>query len=741
MRKRSFFYSLFLLAALFVLSANALIAQDSLKLTLDNMNDPSLRQAFSVPRTWWLDENTAIIYDTRKPMSERVLERLDPATGKRTPMLDQQKADENFKKLFPEGKAPRLSPVPNAFTGSGKYGLYLVDGDIFVLDIPTATFIRITETKEEEECVRFSPDASRLGFVRGHDLYVYDIGNRKESRLTNDGSETILNGTLSWVYWEEIFGRDDVGYWWSRDSKSIAYLRTDESNVSLQHYVNIEPWTPTVTTQRYPKVGEKNPAVRLGIVELGSAKIAWASIDTSAYEYIIRVDWLPDNERVCVRTNNRFQTEMDLYFVNRRSGMAQHILKDADEGWINISEDLYFLKDGKHFIMSSERDGFDHLYRFSMDGKLVNQITKGEWAIRSSGGPFWIHKAVTGIDEENGWVYFTALEKSPLEKHLYRIKMDGSKMKRLTDEEGTHSISMSPDTRYYFDRYSNISTPPSLGLYESSGSKKLMLAEPDPAGLKKYNIQYAELIHIPARDGFMVPASVTRPKHLDANKKYPVIVSVYGGPSAPQVSNSFSYGAIWENVLLNNGYISMTIDNRAATAISKKLENLVVRNSPGEVELNDLVDAVRWMKQQPYIDPDRFGITGWSGGGTNTILAMTRSKEFKAGLAGAGVTDFRFYDTKWGEALMKTEKENLEGYKRCSLLQYAKDLHGKLLIVHGTNDDNVHIQNTWRFVNELIKANKLFELMIYPMRKHGVGDPAGRIHLNNVTLDFWKRNL
>jgi dipeptidyl-peptidase-4 len=712
------------------------------KLTLETMNDPSLFQAFGLPRTWWLEDNTAVIYDTRKPGTETTLEKLDPATGKRSPMLDRAIANENFNKMFPEGQTPRLSPVPNAISRSGKYGYYLIRGDIFVIDIAAGTFIRATETPEAEKCVNFSPDGNKIAFVRETNLYVYDIENKKEIRLTSDGTKTLLNGTLSWVYWEEIFGRNDIGYWWSGDSKAIAYLQSDESQVSEQHYVDITPWTPTVTTQRYPKVGEKNPIVNLGIIEVGSDKTTWTAIDQSSYEYIIRVNWLPDNKNVSVRTLNRLQTELDLYFVDRNNGKAQHILKDTNEGWINESDDLYFLKDGKHFIMSSERDGYEHLYRFTIDGKLVNQITKGEWAIRSSGGgAYWVRQAVTGIDEKDGWVYFTALEKSSIEKHLYRIKIDGTKMERLTVEDGTHGISMSPNAKFYFDRYSNISIPSSLALYDAKGKKKLSIAEPNYAGFKTYNAQFPELFTIPARDGFKLPASITKPKDFNPNKKYPIIFYVYGGPSAPQVANAFSYDAIWENVLLNNGFLCMKIDNRASTAISKKLENLIVKKTPGEVELNDLVDAVQWMKKQSYIDPERVGIWGWSGGGTYTVLALTRSKEFRAGIAGGAVTDFRFYDTKWGEALMKTEKENLKGFDEVSLIKYAKDLHGKLLLIHGTHDDNVHIQNIWRFINELINANKLFELMVYPMRGHGVGDPNGRVHLNNLMLDFWKRNL
>lgn len=729
------------LIMLLLFVALALVAQERKPLTLEAMYDPALFQGFSVPRTWWLSDNNALIFDTRKPPEGRMLERLDPATGTRTPAYDHRKASEAIRSMFPQGNAPMLSPFPNAITNDGKRGYYLLSGDIFIVELATASVTRVTETQEAEKSVNFSPDGMKIAFVRNNDLYSYDLQTKKETRLTSDGSETILNGTLSWVYWEEIFGRQDIGYWWSPDSRTIAFLRTDESGVSVQHYVDISPWTPTVTKQRYPKVGEKNPEVRVGIVDAAGGAVVWAGIDQNAYEYIVRVDWLPTSKQVCVRTNNRLQTELDFYFVDRTTGSAKFILKDTNEGWINISDDLYFTSDGKYFIISSERDGYAHLYRYTMEGKLVNQITKGPWALSSSGPVFWVRKAIAGIDERSGWIYLTALEKSSVEKHLYKVKMNGSGFQRLSKEDGTHIISMSPNARYYFDRYSNISTPPSLTLHDASGAKKLTLAEPDFGGLKNYDVHYPELLTVPARDGFLLPASITKPKTIEPGKKYAVIVSVYGGPSAPTVANAFSGSVIWENVLINNGYIVFKVDNRAATGISKKLENLFLYRTPGEVELNDLVDAVRWLKKQPYVDPERFGVTGWSGGGTNTILAMTRSQEFKAGIAGAGVTDFRFYDTKWGEAMMKTEKENKDGYEQVSLLKYAKDLHGKLLIVHGTHDDNVHIQNTWRFIDELIKANKLFELMVYPMRGHGVGDPAGRRHLDNVTLDFWKRNL
>lgn len=714
-------------------------AQSPAKITLDNMTDPALGKAFQVPATWWLQDNTVLILDTLSPGNPGIMQRLDPATGKRTPYYDYKKARQAITSL--RGEETQLRAAPEGMTESGKYGYYLIADDIFVVELPTAAVIRVTNTPEKEKSPGFSPDGNRLAFVRSNDLYVFDIPARKETRLTFDGNDSLLNGTVSWVYWEEIFGRRDIGYWWSADSRTLAFLQTDESGVSIQHYVDITPWTPTVTTQRYPKVGQKNPVVRLGIIDIPSGKTQWAALDKNAYEYIVRVDWLPTGNRMMVRTLNRLQTELDFYYVDRTTGAATYIMKDTNEGWINMSDDLYFTKDGKYFITSSERDGYEHLYRFTMDGKLANQITKGNWRLSSSATAFWVKQAIAGVDEKKGWIYFGSLEKSSLEKHLYRINMDGTGMKRLTEETGTHMISMSPNTQYYFDRFSSVTTLPSLSLYATGGKKLQTLRAPDMAITKQYEMAFPELASAPARDGFDLPVSVLKPKQLEAGKKYPVVILVYGGPSAPSVSNSAAASLLWENVLLSNGFLFARIDNRASTARSKTLENLLLYRTPNDVELNDHVDAARWIKKLPYVDPDRIGIYGWSGGGTHTILAMTRSKEFKAGIAGAGVTDFRFYDTKWAEAMMKTEKENLAGFEGSSLLQFAKDLHGRLMLIHGTHDDNVHPENTWRFVDELVKADKLVEMMIYPMKGHGISDKVTVRHRYKTMLDFWKRNL
>ena len=728
-----------LILSYILFTAHLLLAQEKEQITIEWIYSDKSRELTAVPKFVWLNDNTAILYDVRKPEEERTFEILDPASAKRKSILDMTDAVNSFKSFIGKEDSTFILQWPISFDGDGKRALYLFKDDIYLLDLAESKFHRVTDTEEKEKSANFSPDGKMLAFVRANDLYVYDIKTKKEQRLTTDGSETTLNGTLSWVYWEEIFGRRDIGYWWSDDSKSIAYLQTDESPVAVMHYVDFKPQVPRVIKQRYPKTGTANPIVKIGIMELEDTETTW--IDLPDYEYLARVKWLPDNKRLVVQTMNRAQTALDMYFVDRSTGKSKHIMKEADEAWVNINDDLYFLKNGKHFIWQSERDGYAHLYRFDMKGKLVNQITKGKWALRSSGGVFWLRKSVSAIDEKNGLVYFTALEKSSVERHLYRIKFDGSGMKRMTPKDGTHRLTFSPNSKYYFDSFSNVSTPTSLSLYENSGRIKKVLAGARTEMAAKLDIQIAELFTIPTSDGFAMPAEILKPKDFGPNKKYPIIYHIYAGPSAPTVFNAWTTARYWDQILLRNGYLVVRFDHRAATAISKKLENRLVNMMSGPIELKDIVDGVKWLKSQPYVDADRFGIWGWSGGGSFTLNAMTNSKEFKAGISVAPVTDWHYYDTKWGEFALKRPQDNPEGYEKTSYLKSAKNLHGRLLLVHGTYDDNVHPQNSWAFIEELIQNNIQFDMMFYPMRKHGISDRPARKHLFTKMVEFWKQNL
>jgi dipeptidyl-peptidase-4 len=710
------------------------------QLTLEWIYGPEGRTVASVPATAWLDDGTLVIMDNRKPARERTIENLSPANGQRQSIVDPVRALANLKSAV-DGISPEELPWPLAFDGSGRQALYIFKGDVFVLEFASARFRRLTSTAAEETSASFSPNGRRVAYVRDNDLYFFDLDTGRETRITRDGSETLLNGTLSWVYWEEVFGRRDIGYWWAPDSQAIAYLQSDDSQVDLSYFVDIVPFSPRVIRQRYARAGRANPRVRLGIAELEDTRTTWVPITDKPFEYIVRAKWLPDGRRLSLETMPRLQTELSLYFADRKTGAATRILTERDPGWVNMTDDLYFFNDGQHFLWPSERDGYMHLYRYRMDGTLANQVTKGQWALASAGGiAFWVRQTLVGVDEKNDWIYFTALERSSIERQLYRVHADGSGFMRISKEQGTHRISMSPTTRYFLDTYSDIRTLPSLRLHASDGPALQVLAGSRPQLIAPYDIQFPEIITIAADDGFFMPAQIHKPKTFRPDRRFPVIMFVYGGPAAPQVSDSWQRDTLWNQMLVDAGYVVVKVDNRSATAISKKLENTVLKHL-GEAETPDLVAAARWLKKQTWVDAERVGVWGWSYGGWMTLNLMTRSQEFKAGISVAPVCDWRYYDSKWTEGAMRAPQENPEGYESTSVIPRAKDLHGHLLIVYGSYDDNVHPYNELAFIDALVAAGKKFEMMTYPMRKHGITDDAATLHLYQLMMDFWKANL
>ena len=714
---------------------------DDNRITVEWIYSDTAKAIATVPKYQWLDDNTAILFDTRLEKKERTFLKLDPQTQSELgPAVDREKALASLQEYLGKEDSTEYLEWPLSFDPYGNYAVYLYKKDIFLLDLAASEFRRVTQTETAEKAPRFSPDGSRLAFVRENDLYIYDLAANREKRLTSDGSDTILNGTVSWVYWEEIFGRRDIGYWWSEDSRALVFLQTDESAVTKMHYVDFKPAVPRLITQRYPKAGTDNPVVKVGLMEIDSPQIKWIKLEP--YEYICRVKWHQDNQWFSVQTMNRAQTELNLFYIDRNTGKnLGKVLTETDTGWVNINDDLYFLESG-NFLWQSERDGYAHLYQFNKNGSLVGQVTKGSWALRSSGGPFWLRQSVVNIDEEHSQVYFTSLEKSSIERHLYRIGLDGSGLQRITREEGVHKVSFSPDGKYYFDTYSNINTLPTLALYSRGGERLTMIAEPRPELLEELQLQTPELFTIPTTDGFLMPAQILKPKDFNPGKKYPLIFNIYGGPSAPTVFNRWQgLSLFFDNMLLNRGYLVVKFDHRSATAISKKLENRLLKMASGPREIVDIVDGIRWLKSQPYVDPNRVGIWGWSGGGSFTLNSMTNTREFKAGISVAPVTDWHYYDTKWAEFTMKRPQDNPEGYEKTSFVKTAKNLHGRLLLVHGTYDDNVHPQNSWHFIDELVKENIMFDMMFYPMRKHGIADDPAKIHLYNKMLEFWQEYL
>ena len=709
------------------------------KVTLQTLFDMKIYSQLSVPQHAWLNNGKVILLDGRVPREKQTLEWYDLQTGKRTPVFEAERFRTVLKEVAGES-APESVYWPDALDLNGNAAAYLLGGDIYVIDLAAMSAKRLTKTDSEEDSIAFSPDGQWLGFIRDNELYAVDWKSGTEKRLTWGATKDLLNGALSWVYWEEIYDHTSVPYAWSPDSKAIAYLQTDDSPVSISTFVNFQPQTQGVVRQRYPKAGQTNPTVRLGIVELGSGQTIWA--DCGYYEYLARFNWLPESREIAVQTMDRKQAELRLLFADRQTGKSREILVERQPAWINLNDSLYFLKDGKRFIWMSERDGYQHLYLYGRDGKLLLQLTKGEFMVLPSEGAIVSRNGgLAGVDEKKGLVYFTSNQTGLKERQLYCIKFDGKGLKKLSNGPGVHAASLSPDGRFFLDAFSSATVPPELSLFKAEGTKAATITPPAKEFVASFDLNYPEYVTFKTEDGLELPAAMTKPAQFDPGKKYPAIVYVYGGPGAQQVVDQWSGRIFWHTLLAQEGAYVLIFEVRAGMGKSKALETSVYKHGYGIQNVKDITDGVKWLKQMPSVDPNRLGIWGGSGGGCTTLFVMTHSDAFKAGISLYPVSDWNYYDTIYTERYQSTPQENPEGYKDTSSVLAAANLKGRLLIAHGTYDDNVHPQNTEAFINALIANNIQFELMIYPWRKHGIGDPPARKHLYTLMLDFWRRNL
>ncbi len=734
--------SINVLASTMAVSSLGVAATDQARepVTVDWLQGSAAAQASTVPEFAWLSTGDLMLYeDAAGPHSK--IERLNPVTGRRRDAVDTNVALTSLRTYLGDG-TPETLPWPDGFDADGRYGLYSFGGQIFLLEISTSRFRRLTNAADASEGARWSPDGSKIAFVRTNNLWIYDLRANAERQLTTDGSGSILNGTLSFEYGEDIFNGETHGVWWSGDSQAIAYLRTDVSHVGTLNLIDNEPFHPRLIPERYPLAGEEIETVRVGIVNVGTGGTIWVSDTGLADQYVTHVDWLPGTGGLSVQIQNRAQDRTDLYIVDRATGHGRSVLQERDAAWVNVSDDLYFLERTHRFIWGSERDGHKHLYLYDLQGHCLRQLTQGAWSVR---GPtqviYWWGKAVVSIDETRGWIYFTSLQKSSIERHLYRMKLDGSGLQRITTEDGFHSIVFSSNGRYYLDRYSRASRLPSLVLHRADGSVLQVIQPPRKDLIADREISYPKFFRIPALDGFPMPAQILMPPHFDPSRRYPVIVHHYGGPQAPLVIDRWQNALFFDQILLSKGFVVFSFDNRSASAISATAEKTILRDVFGRQEHDDLLAAVSWLKSQPWVDPGRLGIWGWSYGGGFTLLAMTGTTDFKAGIAVAGPADNRFNEARWAEFAMKRPQEDWDAYERVSFLRKAANLHGRLLLIHGTFDDNVRVQNTMALAAALIAAGKPFDMALYPGREHLISDPPARRHLLEKMLEFWQRNL
>ena len=620
----------------------------------------------------------------------------------------------------------RVSEESFEWSTSGRQLLLSVRGDLFLYSLDSRKSDQLTATPEAERDPKLSPDGTRVAFRRGHDLYTLEVASHKVTRLTEDGSPTLLNGELDWVYPEEL----DLGtaYWWSPDSSHIAYLQFDTAREFVYPQAALTGLRAVGEPERYPQAGTPNPSVHLGVVPATGGNVHWMDLGDPRGALIARVYWTPDSLKLAVKRFNRVQNRLDLMLAETGSGASHAVLSEADPYWINNNDLFQFLHNGD-FIWGSERDGFEHLYLYSLDGKLRKRLTEGNWEVTE----------LAGVDEARQKVYFVSSEASPLERQLYSIGMNGKDRTRISKGAGTHAISMSPDANYYMDTFSSLAEPSSRVLHTLDGAEWAVYRAPNHKLTDDYQLLPTEIVTFKNAGGTLLYARMIKPANFQAGVKYPAVVMVYGGPGAQSVRNAWA-GANLDQVLAARGFVIWQVDNRGSKGRGHAFESPIYHRM-GKTELADQLDGIHYLVSQGFVDPSRIGIYGWSYGGYMTLYSLLNAPEtFRAGIAGAPVTSWRNYDTIYTERYMGLPSENVDGYDASSAVTYADKLQSKLLMVHNIEDDNVLFQNTMQMAAAFERAGKLFDMVIYPQKSHGVNGPYER-QLLEKTTEFFEKNL
>jgi dipeptidyl-peptidase-4 len=709
------------------------------RLTLDDLYDPASRTNFNGRATvglTWIDAERYAWFREAGGGAQWVS--VDAASGEARPLFDAAKMEAALLRLpgMPESDAREASRSRDlVFDDRYSAVLLTLEADLYLYDFDSDRAARLTSAPGIEEVPSFSPDGSQVAFVRANDLHVVDVATGREGRVTTDGGEEVLNGRLDWVYEEEIYGRGRrQAYWWSPDSSRIAFLRIDDTPVPTHVTVDEIPYLQTVERWDYPKAGDPNPFATLGVARVAGGPIQWVNVDRypAGDRLIVGVDWVPGGQRLVFEVQDRRQTWMDVNVVEVATGSVRTLFRETSPAWVNPPEEDHpvWLGDGS-FLWQSDRSGWRHLYHYRADGTLVRQVTDGKWDVRT------FH----GIDESSGWIYFSGTERSYVGIDVYRIRLDGGRLERLSRAEGSHSARFNPAFTYYIGQWSDITTPTQTRLHRADGAEVRMINENRVRALEEYRLSKPEFLQVATRDGFLMEAIMIKPPDFDPTRRYPVYQFTYGGPQLPQVRNAWGGTQyLYHQLLAQEGIIVWICDNR--TASGKGIQSAwPLYKKFGELELRDIEDSLSWLKKQPYVDSSRIGIHGWSYGGYLTSYALTHSRSFVMGIAGGTVADWRSYDTVYTERYMGLPEENPDGYRNSSPRWSAGSLHGALLLVHGAIDDNVHVANTLQFAQELQREQKHFQLMLYPQSRHGITDPQLVKHLRTMMLDFTLRHL
>ncbi|MBK7875926.1 MAG: S9 family peptidase [Planctomycetes bacterium] len=664
----------------------------------------------------WLDDARYLWPRTDPETKELRWLAVDAVTGASAPFVAPAKVEAALAAL-PGLKREQALPAALADAGrmdrARKAVVFAWKQDLWYWAFAADRAVRLTDSPDvEEENFGFSPDGKRVSFVRANDLWVVDVAPVAERRLTNDGSAKVLNGKLDWLYQEEVYGRGNFGaHWWSPDSTKVAFLRLDETGVPIYTLVDDVQEPIVVEASPYPRAGETNPLVQLGVARADASGTTWVDLSVwkDAEPLVVDVAWSPKDE-LHFSVQDREQTWLELCRVDA-TGKPSQLVRETTPAWVDNHGSPTWLADGS-FLWFSERDGWKHLYRYDANGKELARVTKGAFEVRT------LH----GVDERNGWVYWSGTEHSAIGGDAYRVKLDGSGLERLTQREGTHVANFSPGYARFLDTWSDASTPQEVRVHAADGKEERVVdANPVPA-LAEHVYAKPEFLEVPTRDGFRMPAMLVKPPDFDPARKYPVFQHTYAGPHAPQVANKWGRDLMFFQLLAQKGVVVWVCDNRTASGRGA-VSAWPCYQQLGVTELADIEDGLDWLVKQGFVDETRIALSGWSYGGFITSYALTHSKRFRLGIAGGSVTEWDEYDSIYTERFMKTPKHNPEGYAKTSVQKAAKNLTGTLVLAHGAIDDNVHPGNTLRLANELQKANKDFDLMLYPRARHGLTSP------------------
>ena len=632
-----------------------------------------------------------------------------------------------------------------SFAPSGRALLFPLGGALYLYDLAKPAAEALSEVTTHSQGfatdASVSPKGGYVAYVRDQNLFVYDLTKRKEKALTKDGRGPAKNGMAEFVAQEEM-GRS-TGYWWAPDDAHIAFARVDETPVKVTQRFEIAADNVTTFEQRYPTAGGANVGIRLGVTNVRNGATTWVDLGPETDVYLARVNWLPDGKTIAIQRESRDQHRLDLLFADIATGKTRVVLTETSDSWIDLNDDLTFLNKAHEFVWVSARDGFPHLYLYDCEGHLLRRLTIGDWSVDDFRG-----RAIKAVDEGHRLLYFTATAKSPLERQLYRVSLDTrdpSNMDRITREDGLHSIVMPPDGSFYVDAFNSVDQPPQIGLHASDGALITYLIEnrlnelhPDAPFAADNSVP--EFGTLAAADGQRLHYRLFKPLHFDPTKRYPAIIDVYGGPGVQRVLNSWT-GSSFTQLLTRAGYVVFQLDNRG-TAFRGTAFQSPIHGKLGEIEVADQLVGAHWLGSQTFVDPTRIGVWGWSYGGYMTLMLMFKAPDvFRAGIAGAPVTDWSLYDTHYTERYLGTPQENSVGYDASSALPYAKDLRGALLVMHGMADDNVLFLHSTKLFRKLQDLEKPFDIMVYPGAKHGLIRQHDGRHAYAAILDFFNRTL